>query len=73
MVQGRFNDGQVRASYLVDQNGAIAAVGPRGPRPIGPEGPNPHEPGRDGPPPPGCVPPPSAHETVPSAAARPQG
>jgi hypothetical protein len=58
MVQGRFNDGQLHASYLVDRNGAIAAVGARGRRPAGPEGLDPHGPGRDGPqpPPPGCAP-----------------
>lgn len=60
LVQGRYDDGQLRASYLVDQNGSIAAVGPVGPRPggpAGPGGPGPHGgPGRDGPPPPpGCA------------------
>ncbi|NTS66327.1 hypothetical protein HRV97_14290 [Sphingomonas sp. HHU CXW] len=68
-VQGRFDDGQLRASYLVDRDGTVAAVGPRGPRPGGPDGggaPRPHGPGqggperdgpgRDGPPPPpGCA------------------
>jgi len=62
-VQGRFDDGQLRATYLVDRNGTVAAVGPRGPRPGGPDGagaPRPHGPGqggpgRDGPPPPGCA------------------
>lgn len=56
MVQGRFENGQLLASYLVDQNGAITAVGPRAPRPAGagPRG----GPGRDVPPPPspGCAP-----------------
>lgn len=51
MVQGRFDDGQLRASYLVDQNGAIAAVGPREWRRGGHEGPGYHSPraghGRD--------------------------
>jgi hypothetical protein len=61
MVQGRFGDGQVRASYLVRPDGSIVAVGPAGPGPIGFEGreghgPN-HGPGREGPPPPpGCAP-----------------
>lgn len=61
MVQGRFDDGQLRASYLVDQNGSITAVGPRGPRPggpVGPGGPGAHGgPHGDGPPPPppGCA------------------
>jgi hypothetical protein len=50
-VQGRFDDGQLRASYLVDRNGTVAAVGPRGPRPGGPDGagaPRPHGPGQGG-------------------------
>lgn len=53
MVQGRFDDGQLRASYLVGRGGEIVTVGPRGPGPAGPRGP-----GRDGspPPPPGCAP-----------------
>lgn len=60
MVQGRFDDGQLRASYLVDGSGKVAAVGPQGFRPGGPEGHRPHGPGRDGPPPPpGCAPAPS--------------
>lgn len=40
MVQGRYDDGQLRASYLVDPQGQITAVGPR-------HGPG-HGPGRDG-------------------------
>jgi len=68
-VQGRYDDGQLRASFLVDAGGRVRAVGPaarmghRGrPGPFGP-------PGREGPgargdgpppPPPGCVPPPGA-------------
>ncbi len=65
-VQGRYDDGQLRASYLVDPDGRIEAVGARPPRggPRGPRGPV--EAGRDGPPPPppppagpdGAVPPP---------------
>jgi hypothetical protein len=50
-VQGRFADGMLRASYLVDAQGDVQAVGPRGPRP-GPHGPGREGPGRDGPPPP---------------------
>ena len=42
-VQGRYDDGQVRASYLVDPTGRIDAVGPGGKRPphgpAGPDGP----------------------------------
>ncbi|MBJ6122777.1 hypothetical protein [Sphingomonas mollis] len=40
MVQGRYDDGQLRASYLVDPQGRITEVGPR-------HGPG-HGPGRDG-------------------------
>ena len=40
LVQGRYDDGQLHASYLVDQNGSIAAVGPTGPRPGGPAAPD---------------------------------
>jgi hypothetical protein len=56
LVQGRYDDGQLRASYLVDQNGVVA-VGPRPGGPKGAGGPRPHGPGRDGapPPPPGCA------------------
>lgn len=62
LVQGRYNDGQLQASYLVDQNGTIAEVGPH---PGGFEGRgdrHPHGPGRDGPPPPGCAPAPGPGE-----------
>lgn len=71
-VQGRYDEGQLRASFLVDGNGQIDQVGPAGrpPRPPhgGPDGPGspegrhgPGGPGRDGPPPPpppgmGCPP-----------------
>jgi len=56
-VQGRYDNGQLRASYLVDPNGRIVAAGPAGgPPPHGPGGPRgpggPGAPGRDGPPPP---------------------
>lgn len=67
-VQGRFDDNQVRASYLVDPQGQIAAVGPAGrpPRPphdrgpgMGPDarGPGLRGPGDAGPPPPPPPPP----------------
>ena len=68
MVQGRYDNGQLRASFLVDANGRIEPVGPRGrPHPPrGPEGPGgpsaagprPGGPDGNGPPPPpgGCVP-----------------
>lgn len=59
-VQGHFDEGQLRASYIVDAGGQVATVGPRGP---GPGGVGPHRgPGRDGPPPPpppGCGPAPA--------------
>jgi hypothetical protein len=49
-VQGRYDNGQLRASYLVDPNGRIVAGGPP---PHGPGGPRaPGGPGHDGPPPP---------------------
>lgn len=47
-VQGRYDDGQLRASYVVDANGKVTPVGPPPPRPgHGPEGrgPGPHGPG----------------------------
>lgn len=52
MVQGRYDNGQVRASYLVDPQGRVEAVGapprpPHDPHHAGPDGP-----GRNGPPPP---------------------
>lgn len=43
-VQGRFDEGVLHASYLVDAQGQVQALEPRGPRP--------HGPGHDGPPPP---------------------
>ena len=50
-VQGRFDDGVLRASFLVGADGAVA---PLGPPPGGPRhGPGP---GRAGPPPPACGP-----------------
>ncbi len=67
LVQGRYRDGQLRASFLVDASGKVRAVGPirpmghRGPpKPGGPrgEGPGGMRPGPDAPPPPGCLPPP---------------
>lgn len=63
-VQGRYDDGQLRAAFLVDPAGKVGAVGP-GPRgPGGHDGkePGPHGPrmagGPDAPPPPpaGCAP-----------------
>lgn len=73
-VQGRYDDGQLRASYLVDANGKVTPVGPPPPRPghgpkdrgpdgaRGPGGPGaPCAPGAVPPPPPpadGSAPPP---------------
>ncbi|MFZ2994690.1 hypothetical protein [Sphingobium sp.] len=54
MVQGRYDQGQLRASYLVDPQGQIEEVGGRPPHggPGGPRGPR-----GDGPPPPPPPPP----------------
>ena len=49
-VQGRYADGQLRASYLVDSAGQVEAVGPRGPHDA--RGPENRGPRGDGPPPP---------------------
>ncbi|KQN77717.1 hypothetical protein [Sphingomonas sp. Leaf62] len=64
-VQGRYDDGQLRASYLVDANGKVTPVGPPPPRPghgpkHGPEGARgPGGPGGPGAPcAPGAMPPP---------------
>jgi hypothetical protein len=43
LVQGRFDDGKLRARFMVDGRGNVEEVGGPGPR---------HGPGRDGPPPP---------------------
>jgi hypothetical protein len=78
MVQGRYDDGQLRAAYLVDPAGQVTEVGPRhglgGPGGPGPKGPR-HGPGAgpdrgpDGPPPPppadGAAPPPPVAGAVP--------
>lgn len=64
LVQGRYDDGQLHASFLVDGNGRVRAVGPffaHGPHRGGPgerHGPGGAGPGHDGPPPPGCDAPP---------------
>jgi hypothetical protein len=51
LVQGRFDDGQLRAQYLVDASGKVEEVGP--PHPHGPHGPpRPPRRGDAGPPPP---------------------
>lgn len=72
LVQGRYDNDQLRASFLVDGNGRVRAVGPlfgRGPhrgRPDERHGPGGAGPGRGGPPPAACdalpPPPPSAAE-----------
>ncbi len=60
MVQGRYRDGQLQASFLVDGAGRVEAVGPgRGRRgPSGGRGPGREGPGRDGPLAHGCAAPP---------------
>lgn len=66
-VQGRYDNGQLRASYLVDANGKVTPVGPPPPRPghgpthgpdaRGPAGPGgPGARGPEGPGGPGCAP-----------------
>ena len=79
LVQGRYDDGQLRAAYLVGPGGQVTEMGPRpGPRPDGPAGPGPRGPrpggpgapgGPDGPPPPppgaGAPPPPPVNGAVP--------
>jgi uncharacterized protein YdeI (BOF family) len=61
-VQGRYDDGQLRASYLVDAQGTVRAVG-RPPHGFGRDGGPPHPGhGRDVPPPP---PPPGAEPGAP--------
>jgi hypothetical protein len=50
LVQGRFDDGQLKARFLVDQAGDIQEVG--APPPHGHGGPPPHPPGGPGAPPP---------------------
>ncbi|MEC3949161.1 hypothetical protein [Sphingobium sp. HWE2-09] len=75
-VQGRYDDGQLRASYLVDPQGQVEAVdgrpphggpagpgGPDGPRGDGPPPPPPPPPGAGAPPPP--PPPPGGTGAVP--------
>ena len=52
-VQGRYDEGQLRASYIVDAAGKVTAVGPRGP---GHDGQVPRRgPRHDGPPPPAAA------------------
>lgn len=86
LVQGRYDNGQLRASFLVDGNGRVSMVGPaHGPRPgrpgdpHGPRGAGPGRdgPGRDGPPPVACdgpppPPPPGSVPPPPSGTAAPQ-
>lgn len=76
LVQGRYDNGQLRASFLVDGNGVVRMVGPlfaRGPhrgRPDERHGPGGPRLGRDGPPPAACdTPPPPPAPAVPPAVA----
>jgi len=71
LVQGRYRDGQLHASFLVDANGKVQAVGPAGrmghrgrPGPAGPHGPGGDGPNGDGPPA-GCAVPPPAEGAPP--------
>jgi hypothetical protein len=79
LVQGRYDEGQVRASYLVDQQGRVEAVGPPLPPPHGPHGVGPEGPGREGPPPPPPAgnnpppPPPGGNPPPPPASQQGQG
>lgn len=76
-VQGRYDDGQLRASYLVAPDGRILATGPAGGPPRDPRGPQrPHHDGPPAPPPGGprgedAPPPPPAGCDRPGAAAIP--
>ena len=83
LVQGRYDNDQLHASFLVEGNGQVRAVGPflaRGPHrggPGGPHGPDGDGPGRDGPgrdgPPPGaCDAPPPPLPVPSSTTATPQ-
>ncbi|MHA6722396.1 hypothetical protein [Sphingomonas sp. RS2018] len=86
-VQGQVRDGQLRPSYLIDQTGAVRAVGPGGKGPGG-HGPRGHEgPGRPGgpdgprgpieangappPPPVNCAPAPGGVAAAPAAVPAP--
>ena len=78
LVQGRFDDGQLRARFLVDAKGAVQEVAPPPPPgagappppPHGHRGPPPPPPGAGAPPPPppgaGAPPPPSGAGTPPA-------
>jgi hypothetical protein len=73
LVQGRYDNGQLHASFLIDANGRVRAVGPlfaRGPHRGGPRerpGPGDAGPGHDGPPSPGCDAPPPPAPPAPAA------
>jgi len=70
-VQGRYDDGQLRASYLVDPQGQVEAVGgrPHHAGPVGPHGDGPPPPpppqGPGAPPPPPPPPPPGGAGAAP--------
>jgi hypothetical protein len=65
-VQGRYDDGQMRASYVIEANGRVTPVGPAGGPPRGPGGPG--RPHHDAPPPP---PPPPGGPGQPAGAVSP--
>jgi hypothetical protein len=71
MVQGHFREGQLRASYLINQNGIVAVVDTPGPQAGRPAAPAPHGPAHDGPPPPppGCAPEPAGSPVPPRSPA----
>lgn len=77
MIQGRYRDGQLRASFVVDANGKVEAVGPRGHRPPspgdrpGPRGPGGPEGPRGGPDEDRAAPPPPAAGCAPAPVAAP--
>lgn len=69
LVQGRYDEERVRASYLVGPDGHIETVGPPVHPPHGPHSPGPGGPGREGPPPPPS--PPASHAPPPAPSAAP--
>lgn len=77
MIQGRYDNGQMRARFLVDANGQVREVGPGGrpPHPHGgPGAPPPPGAGAPPPPPPGAgAPPPPGAGMPPPPAPAPQG
>lgn len=76
LVQGRFDDGQLRARFLVDAAGQVSEVGPGGRGRPGHDGPPPPPAGAGAPPPPlpgGVAPPPPPGGQGPAATLPPGG